>query len=149
MIYLDPILLYKLKFIFIYCSFLYEKLLIKYKVNNDILLNSYFISKYDKIHDMYILDYMFNIRICTILNSDKDLLHIYIYKNNIKISELVLKKNKIINKNSHKIILSFHYLDNYFIYNILEVYNCGIINHSNFLINNFYNYKGIKRNQIN
>ena len=34
---------------------------------------------------MYILDYIFNIRICTILNSDKDLLHIYIYKNNIKI----------------------------------------------------------------
>lgn len=149
MIYIDPITFYQLKLILFYCFTTYKKLINKYRLNNDILLNSYYISKYDKIHDLYILDYIFNIRISTIINSQKDLIYIYVYKNNTKISELILKNNKIINNNNHKILLSFHYLDNYLFYNILEVYNCGIINHSNLLINNFYNYKGIKRNEIN
>lgn len=149
MIYLDQITIYQLKIIILYCFNLYDKIINKYKLNNDILLNSYFIPKYDKIHDMYILDYIFNIRINTIINTKNKLQYIYIYKNNIKISELILKKNKIINQNNHKILLSFHYLDNYLLYNILEVYNSGIINHSNIIVNNFYNYKGIKRNQIN
>lgn len=149
MIYLDRITLYQLTYIFYYCFELYKKLLIKYRLRNDILLNYCYIKQYDEIHDLHILTYLFNIKIYTYFNTKINKLYIYIYHNDKKISELIIKNNKIINDKSFNIIMSIHYLDKYNFYNTLNIYNCGIINHQNLLINHYYNYKGIQRNQIN
>ena len=40
-------------------------------------------------------------------------------------------------------------MDKYNFYNTLDIYNCGIVNHKNLLINDYYNYKGYKRDRIN
>jgi hypothetical protein len=149
MIYIDRITLYQLTYIFYYLFNIYKKLVIKYKLNNDIILNSCYITQYDKIHDLYILNYIFNIKICTYFNKKINLLYIYIYQNNKIISKLIIKDNKIINNNEYNIIISIHYMDKYNFYNTLDIYNCGIVNHKNLLINDYYNYKGYKRDRIN
>jgi hypothetical protein len=149
MIGINPLTQYQLTIIFWYLFNTYKKLINKYRLNNDILRNSYYILKYDQIHDLYVFEYVFNIKINVYINNKENTIFIYIYFNNQQKSKLVIKDNKIINNEQHKIILNIDYLDNYNIFNKLIVYNCGMVVHKNILINHFYNYKGIKRNQIN
>ena len=149
MIGISPLTQYQLTLIFWYLFNTYKKLINKYRLNNDILRNSYYILKYDKIHDLYVFEYPFNIKINVFINEKENTLFIYIYFNNQQKSKLVIKDNKIINNEQHKIIINIDYLDNYNIINKLIVYNCGMVVHKNILINHFYNYKGIKRDKIN
>jgi hypothetical protein len=140
---------FQLLCIILYVSYIYNKLLMKYKQNNDILLNSYYIYQYDKIHDLYILEYRFNIKIYTYINTKSNIIYIDIYHDDIKKSGLLIKDNKILYDKQSQIILTINYLDNYNIANQIKIYNCGIVYHKNFMINNYYNYKGSKRNKIN
>jgi len=149
MIFINRITLYKLTYIFSYLYILYNKLAIKYILNNDIIINSCYIKQYDEIHDLYILNYLFNIKICTYFNTKINMIYIYIYNNNKIVSKLFIKDNKIINNKEYNIIISIQYIDKYNFYNTLNIYNCGIVNHQNLLVNNYYNYKGYKRDRIN
>lgn len=149
MFIITPSIQYKLGIALYYLSILYNKLLLKYIENNDILLRHYHIKKYDSIHDIYNLDYIFNINIRTIINTKLNLVYIDIFHNDEKKSELVIiNNNKIINNQIVKIILSLQYLDNYNFINQINIYNCGIIEHKNFLVHHFYNFKGMRRYSI-
>lgn len=142
---ISPNILYQLRFIFLYLIYLYNQSIIKYQYNEDILLNSYHIIQYDDIHDLYISEYIFNIQIHCFINKKENIKIIYIYQYDNQISKCVIKNNITINPNNYNIICRIDYLDKYFIFNQLNIFECGIILHDNPIINNYYTYKGIQK----
>lgn len=142
----DYLTLYQVQYILIILIYLNERLEFKYIKNKDILLNKLLIQKYDKKHSLSILYLLFNIQIYTITESNKRI--IYIYYENAKLSKSIIINEKIID-DSIKVVLSLYYLDKYYITNLLEIYNCGIVTHTNYLFKHSYNYMGIRREEFN
>lgn len=143
---IDYFTIIQIQYILLVCIYLIEKLYFKYILNKDIILNKLIYLNYDKINSLYILYLTFNIEIHTIQSKDKR--NIFIYFNKNKISNVIIKNEKIIN-NKIFIILSLEYLDKYNFINLLEIYNCGIIAHTSMLFKHFYNYIGDRRNVYN
>lgn len=143
---IDYLTLCQIQYILIFLIYLNERLEFKYIKHKDILLNKLHINKYDKKHSLYILYLLFNIQIYSITESNKRI--IYIYYENAKLSKTIIIKEKIIN-DSIKVVLSLYYLDKYYITNLLEIYNCGIITHTNYLFKHSYNYMGKRREEFN
>ena len=139
-------ILYQIQYFLLYIIYLLEKLTCKYILNKDIIVNFLNIIKYDKIHSLFILYVIFDIQIYTIENNNTKIIHTYYQKK--KISSIVLKNEMPLNE-INKIILTFYYLDKYNIIHSLEIYNCGIINHSTKLFKHIYNYMGNRRMEYN
>jgi hypothetical protein len=137
----------QLQYLLLYLIYLCERLTFKYIKNKDIILNDVNIILYDKIHSLYILYLILNIQIYTIYNINNSRI-IHIYHDNKKISSLTIH-NEIPINNINKIVLTLYYLDKYSIINLLEIYNCGIIKHSNQFFIHHYNYLGYKRIILN
>jgi hypothetical protein len=137
----------QLQYIILYLIYLCERLTFKYINQKDIILNDVNIILYDKFHSLFILYIILNIQIYTITNKN-NLRIIHIYHENKKISSLSIYNEKPIN-NINKIVLTLYYLDKYNIINLLEIYNCGVIKHSNNYFMHYYNYLGNKREEFN
>jgi hypothetical protein len=137
----------QLQYIILYLIYLCERLTFKYINQKDIILNDFNIILYDKFHSLFILYIILNIQIYTITNKN-NLRIIHIYHENKKISSLSIYNEKPIN-NINKIVLTLYYLDKYNIINLLEIYNCGVIKHSNNYFMHYYNYLGNKREEFN
>lgn len=135
-------ILYQIQYFICFIIYILEKLTFKYILNKDIIVNFLNIIKYDKLHSLFILYIIFNIQIYTIQKDDTKIIHIY-YQNK-KVSSLILK-NEIPINSKNKIVLTFYYLDKYNIINSLEIYNCGVINHTTKLFKHIYNYLGNRR----
>lgn len=136
----------QIQYLLLICIYFLEKIYNKYIFSDDILLKKFICINYDNIHTLYILYIAFNIEIHTIItNEDR---HIYIYFNNNKISNIFIKNEKLINNNISK-ILSLEFLDNLNFIHLLEIYNCGIIIHTNHLFQHIYNYLGERRTNYN
>ena len=139
--------IHQIQYILIYLLYIIQKLYDKYILNNEIIINRLEVENYDNIHTLYITYIRHGIKIHTLLNNKNKTRIITIYYNNTELSSLYIENERSKNKK----ILEIHYLDNYFTYNILEVFNCGIINHNCIPVNNMglfkhvYNYIGEKR----
>lgn len=139
---INNVILAQIQYLICIIVYLVERLHIKYILNKDIILNFLNIIKYDKLHSLFILYVIFDIQIYTLVYNNIKVIHTYYQKK--KISSLILK-NEIPQNEINKIILTFYYLDKYNIINYLEVYNCGIINHSTNFFKHVYNYLGNRR----
>jgi hypothetical protein len=117
----------------------------KYVKKNDIVLYTVNCNKYDKIHDLTIVYYLFNIQIHTYRNNKKNYKRHIIYKDSIKLSDVTFIKEIPINKKKIQVILHLLFLDNLSNQNKLIVYNCGIIVHENFFISHIYNFLSYRR----
>ena len=127
--------------------FLYTYIIIlhnKYVKKNDIILYTVHCNKYDKIHDLTIVYYLFDIQIYTY--SSKDYKRHIIYKDCIKISDSTYIKEIPINNEKIQIKLHMIFLDELNIINQIIIFNCGIIIHENFFISHIYNFLAIRRN---
>ena len=118
----------------------------KYVKKNDIILYTVNCNKYDKIHDLTIIYYLFNIQIHTYRNKETNYKRYIIYKDNIKISDIVFIKEIPINNKKIQLVLHLVFLDNLNNQNQIIVYNCGILIHENFFISHIYNFLSHRRN---
>ena len=84
----------------------------KYVKKNDIILYTVNCNKYDKIHDLTIVYYLFNIQIYSYRNKKTNYKRNIIYKDNIKLSDITFIKEIPINNKKMQIILHLVFLDN-------------------------------------
>lgn len=114
----------------------------KYIIGGNIIIFNTVCKKYDKIHDLYILFCIFNIKILTYRS--KNYIKYITYMNEELISELTVINNEPVNKKI-EIIRTIIFIDDINIINTLIIFNCGIIIHYNNYINHIYNYIGNRR----
>lgn len=137
---------YYLRYI-IYLIYLHVTILhYKYVKKNDIVLYTVNCNKYDKIHDLTIIYYLFNIQIYTYRDKKTGYKRNIIYKDNIKLSDITFIKEIPINNKKIEIILYLVFLDELSIKNQIILYNCGILIHENFFISHMYNFLSYRRN---
>lgn len=136
----------QVQYLLLICIYLLEKIIYKYIYCDDILIKKFISLNYDKIHTLYILYITFNIEIHTIKTNQYR--YIYIYFNNSKLSNVCINNEHLINNKILK-ILSLEFLDNLNCIHLLEIYNCGIIIHTNHLFQHIYNYLGERRTNYN
>lgn len=139
-----PEYIYLIQTQYLICILIYllEKIIFKYNKCKDILKNKFYIKGYDKIHSLSILYLIFDIKIHTISFFKNRIIKIYYEQK--KISDVCIKNEKNITC-PNKIIVSLIYLDQYEFYNMLEIYNCGIIFHYTKFFTHVYNYLGERR----
>ena len=128
--------------IYIHANILHNK----YVKKNDIVLYTVNCNKYDKIHDLTIVYYLFNIQIHTYRNKKTNYKRNIIYKDNVKLSDITFIKEIPANNKTIQIILYLVFLDDLNNRNQIIVYNCGILIHENFFISHIYNFLSYKRN---
>jgi hypothetical protein len=129
-------------FIYIHANILHHK----YVKKNDIVLYTVNCNKYDKIHDLTIVYYLFNIQIHTYRNKKTNYRRNIIYKDNIKLSDITFIKEIPINREKIQIVLHLIFLDELQNQNQIIIYNCGILIHENFFISHIYNFLSHRRN---
>ena len=117
----------------------------KYVKKNDIILYTLNCNKYDKIHDLTIVYYLFNIQIHTYRNIKTNYKRHIIYKDSVKLSDVTFIKERPVN-NKIQIVLHLIFLDDLNNQNQLIIYNCGILIHENFFISHIYNFLSHRRN---
>lgn len=142
-------ILFYLKYIMIFiynCSVILHN---KYVKKNDIVLYVSKCNKYDKIHDLVIVYYLFNIQIHTYINKNKDYKRIITYQNSNKLSDIIFINNLPIDDKKIQIVLEFIFIDDLDIINKITIYNSGILFHENFFIHHVYNFSALRRNVTN
>lgn len=133
---------YIIYFIYIHANILHNK----YVKKNDIVLYTVNCNKYDKIHDLIIVYYLFNIQIYTYRNKKTDYKRHIIYKDNVKLSDVTFLKEIPIQHEKIQIVLHLIFLDDLNNQNQIIIYNCGILIHENFFISHIYNFLSHRRN---
>lgn len=137
---------YNLKYI-ICLLYIHAKILHnKYVKKNDIILHTVNCNQYDKINDLTIIYYLFNIQIYTYINKKIDYKRNIIYKDNIKLSDITFIKEIPINNKKIEMVLHLVFLDDLSNKNQIILYNCGILIHENFFISHIYNFLSNRRN---
>lgn len=134
----------ELAFVIYYIYNILENIQNKYINGNCIIVYNIICEKYDSIHDLYVTQCIFDIKILTF--KTKNFIKYLIYMNNCKISDLTLINNNIIDNNKIIILRTIIFMDELNLINTLIVFNCGIIIHYNDHINHIYNYMGYRRN---
>jgi len=139
-------LLYK---VFTYIYYVTCKVENRYIKGNSIVIYNMNYKKYDGIHDYYMIQFIFDIKICTFVKNNY--IKYLLYLGDTKLSELTLINNTPIdnmhkeNLSCNKIIQTIFFMDDLFTVNRIIIYNCGIIVHSSFFGSHIYNYKGERR----
>lgn len=142
---IDYLIILEFKYFICLLIYILEKFIFKYFTCEDIIVKRLSVKGYDNYNNLFILYLIFNIEIHTIQNLKKRIIQIFYNKELISNVCIENEKNTT---SDNKIILSFIYLDQYYFTNLLQIYNCGIFYHSNYIFTHIYNYLGKRRCKI-
>jgi hypothetical protein len=124
--------------------YLVEDLIKKSLNESNIILYNFTDKLYDYQNSICILYLTHNIQIHTIVNNIRKDRIIYIYHNHILKSsvKLINEKNNSI---KNRIILTIHYIDKFYLYHCIMIYNYGVVQHETNFFRHYYNCIGEKR----